>query len=177
MFDQDKYLKAINFAQKAYENHENKESMITYLSSVAMEVIHATIESKFDQRDANIAITCALLHNIFDNTSVSFDEVLEEFDEDISNGVEALSNNKQMNAKDQLGDSVNKLLGESYNVQIVKIASTIISLQKPKENSDSLEIFNKHKEARFILSCFKNANMYIAKRLEEKIALYRTYIK
>lgn len=177
MFSQDKYLKALDFALKAYENSSEKDSKIAYLTSVTMEIIHATVESKFEKRDADIAITCAMLHDLFDETNVSFDEVLDAFDEDISNGVEALSHDKSMNAKDQLGDSVNRLLGESYNVQIVKLASTIISLQKPKDDEDSLVIYNRHKEARFIHSCFKNANMYLAKRLEEKIAMYRTYIK
>lgn len=177
MFSQDKYLKALAFVLKAYEKSENKESKIAYLSAVSMEVIHATFESKFEKRDADIAIVCSLLHTLLDETAVSFDEILDEFDEDISNGVEALSHDQAMNAKDQLGDSVNRLLGESYNVQIVKLASTITSLQKPHEDCDSLLIYNRHKEAKFVHSCFKNANMYLAKRLEEKIAFYRTYIK
>ncbi len=76
-----------------------------------------------------------------------------------------------------MADSINKLLTQSYEIQMVKLADRITNMQKPPESWDSLKILNYHKEAKFILSCLKNSNLHLSKRLEEKINNYVVYIK
>ena len=179
MFSQDKYLKALQFAAKAHGEQKTPNNLpyITHITSVAMEVIHACIESKMDDKRTDLAITVALLHDVIEDTSITYDDIYAEFGIDIAEAVDALTKDKTLTKKEQMSDSINKLLAQPYEVQMVKLANRITNMQKPPETWDNEKIFNYQKEAKFILSCLKNSNVYLSNRLENKIAEYRVYIK
>jgi len=179
MFTQEKYLKALNFAAKAHGEQKTPTGVpyLTHLSAVAMEVIHACEESKFEIEKSDLAISVALLHDTIEDTDITYDDLYKEFDAPIAEGVEALTKNKNLDKKDQMVDSINKIMSQPYEVQMVKLADRITNLQKPPKSWDSLKILNYHKESKFILSCLKNSNIYLSKRLEDKINNYIVYIK
>ncbi|WP_320034451.1 HD domain-containing protein [Halarcobacter sp.] len=179
MFSQDKYLKALNFAAKAHGEQKTPHDLpyLTHLTSVAMEVMHACIESQLEDKKADIAITVALLHDTIEDTDVTYDDLYTEFSPEVAEGVEALTKDFTLSKKEQMAESINRLLTQPYEIQMVKLADRIVNLQKPPESWEGLEIFNYHKESKFILSCLKNCNLYLSKRLEEKINNYIVYIK
>ena len=180
MFSQEKYLKALNFAAVAHKEQKTPKGLpyISHISSVAMEVIHACEEGKMELDKADMAITCALLHDVIEDTKFTYNDIFNEFGLEVAEGVDALTKDKTLATKQlQMQDSLEKLLGQPYQVQMVKLADRITNMQKPPENWDSQKVFNYHKEAKFILSCLKNSNAYLSKRLEEKINEYRVYIK
>lgn len=180
MFSQEKYLKALNFAAVAHKEQKTPKGLpyITHISSVAMEVIHACEEIKMEKELSDRAISCALLHDVIEDTEFTYDDIFNEFGLEIAEGVDALTKNKTLATKQlQMQDSLEKLLAQPYEVQMVKLADRITNLTQPPESWDGQKIFNYHKEAKFILSCLKNSNTYLSKRLEEKINEYRVYIK
>ncbi|MCP4971871.1 MAG: bifunctional (p)ppGpp synthetase/guanosine-3',5'-bis(diphosphate) 3'-pyrophosphohydrolase [Arcobacter sp.] len=180
MFSQEKYLKALNFAANAHGEQKTPKGLpyITHLASVSMEVIHACEESKMELEKADKAITCSLLHDIIEDTSFSYDDIFNEFSLEIAEGVEALTKDKNLESKQaQMQNSIEKLLEQPYEIQMIKLADRITNLTKPPENWDGQKIFNYLNEAKFILSCLKNSNAYLSKRLEDKINEYRVYIK
>lgn len=180
MFSQEKYIKALNFAAVAHKDQKtpNGTPYLNHLCLVAMEVIHACEISKIKEEDANLAISCALLHDVIEDTDVTFDDLINEFSDDIAVGVEALTKDKTLQSKnEQMASSINKLLTQPYSIQMVKLADRITNLQKPPKDWDNEKIFKYHKESKFIFSCLKNSNVYLSNRLEEKIGIYRTYIK
>jgi len=174
MFSQEKYLKALNYAAKAYG--EEKEN-IKNITAISMEVIHASVESKMEDKKSDLAITVAILHDIISNTKITYDDIYVDFGIDIAEAVDAFTKDERLSKKDQLSDTINNLLAQSYEVQMVELASQITKLQKPDSSLDNEMIFNNHKEAKFILSCLKNSNASLSQRLESKIAEYRVYIK
>ncbi len=179
MFSQEKYLKALNFAAIAHGDQKTPNNLpyVTHLTNVAMEVIHASIESKMDDAKADLAITVALLHDIIEDTKITYDDIYSEFGIDIAEGVDALSKDKTLSKKEQMEDSINNLLAQPYEIQMVKLADRITNMQKPPKTWDGEKIYNYHKEAKFILSCLKNSNAFLSQRLESKISEYRVYIK
>ncbi len=180
MFSQEKYLKALNFAAIAHKEQKTPNGLpyISHITSVAMEVIHACEEGKMELEKADLAITCALLHDVIEDTEFTYDDIFNEFGLEVSEGVDALTKDKTLATKQlQMQDSLEKLLGQPYQIQMVKLADRITNLTQPPESWDGQKIFNYHKEAKFILSCLKNSNAYLSKRLEEKINEYRVYIK
>ncbi len=176
MFSQDEYLKVLDYAVSAHkEEKDNKNNVdIVHVTSVAMEIINACEKSKLDEEKANLAISCALLHNIIDDTKKSYDDLYVDFSDSIANGVEALSINKSLDTKqEQLRNSIEMLLEQPYEVQMVKLADIIINISTAnmfKNNNDKKAYI---KEASFILSCLKNSNIYLSNRLEEKIQTYK----
>lgn len=179
MYTQDKYQKAMNFAAKAHGEQKTPKGVpyITHLASVAMEVIHACAKSELKLEQTDLAITVALLHNTIEDTAVTYDEIYKEFGAEVAEAVDALTKDKTIESKkDQMAANINNLLTQAYEVQMVKLASYIVELQEPPKEWDSLQVLNKHKEAKFILSCLKNCNIHLSKRLEDKINQYIIYI-
>ena len=74
-------------------------------------------------------------------------------------------------------DSIERLLTHTYEVQMVKLADRITNFSTLPKNLDNEKIKEYYKESSLILSCFKNCNIYLAKRLEEKIEDYKKFIK
>ena len=179
MFSQEKYLKALTFAARAHGEQKTPYGLpyLTHITSVTMEVIHACVEAKLDKDRADIAISCALLHDVVEDTALTYDDIFNEFGLEIAEAVDALTKDKNLPKKEQMSDSINKLLAQPYEIQMIKLADRITNMQKPPQTWENDKIFNYHKEAKFILSCLKNCNINLSKRLEEKINNYRVYIK
>ena len=179
MFDQEYYLKALNFAALAHKEQKTPKGLpyLTHLSAVAMEVIHAIFESKIEEKSANLSVICALLHDVIEDTSFTYDDIFDEFGFDVAEGVDALTKDKTLpSKKKQMAESLNKLLQQPYSVQMVKLADRISNLQEPPEHWDTQKIEDYLSESKLILSCLKNANIYLSKRLEEKIEAYKKYL-
>lgn len=180
MFSQEKYLKALKFAAQAHGEQKTPHGLpyLTHICSVAMEVIHACEQSNAEVEKADFAITVALLHDVIEDTNVSYDDIFDEFGLETAEAVDALSKDKTIESKnEQMSDSINKLLAQPYEIQMVKLADRITNMQKPPQGWDAQKIYAYMQEAKFILSCLKNSNVYLSQRLEEKIGQYRIYIK
>lgn len=160
MFSQDVYNKAFTYATKAYNNQKKVEEFeyLEHITAVVNEVIYACEKSKLDEEKANLAVSCALLHNIIDDTNITYDDLYVDFSDAIANSVEALSKDKTLKTKqEQLKKSIEMLLEQPYEVQMVKLADLITNVSTPL------------KEASFILSCLKNSNIYLSAKLEENL--------
>lgn len=179
MFSQEKFIKALEYAVKAHGEQKTPKGLpyLTHITSVTMEVIHACEESKLEVEKSNLAISCALLHDVIEDTSITYDDLYVDFSESVANGVEALSKDKTLESKqEQMKKSIEMLLEQPYEVQMVKLADRITNLSTPPEHWDNDKKKAYVKEASFIYSCLKNSNIYLSKRLEEKIENYKKYI-
>lgn len=180
MFSQENYIEILTFAAHAHGEQKTPKNLpyIVHITCVAMEVINACEKSQLDEKKANLAISCALLHDIIEDTSITYDELYLKFGPDIADGVESLTKDKTFKTKqEQMRDSIEKLLTQPYEVQMVKLADRITNLGVPPISWDNEKIKNYAKESSFILSCLRNSNIYLAKRLEEKIEDYKKYIE
>ncbi len=180
MFSQENYIEVLNFAAIAHGEQKTPKDLpyIAHITCVAMEVINACEKSSLDEEKANLAISCALLHDVIEDANITYDELYMKFGEKVANGVEALTKDKTMASKqEQMKDSIERLLTQPYEVQMVKLADRITNLGIPPKHWDNEKIKKYQKEAGLILSCLGNANIYLSKRLEEKIENYNNYIK
>ena len=180
MFSQENYIEVLNFAAIAQKKKKTPKDLpyIAHITCVAMEVINACEKSSLDEEKANLAISCALLHDVIEDANITYDELYMKFGEKVANGVEALTKDKTLASKqEQMKDSIERLLTQPYEVQMVKLADRITNLGIPQKHWDNQQIKKYQKEASFILSCLGNSNIYLAKRLKEKIEDYKKYIK
>lgn len=179
MFCQENYIKVLEYASKAHSEQKTPKGLpyVVHITSVAMEVINACEKSKLDEEKSNLAISCALLHDVIEDTELTYDNLYVDFSEAIANGVEALTKDKTLESKqEQMKKSIEMLLEQPYEVQMVKLADRITNLSTPPEHWDNDKKRAYLKEASFIYSCLKNSNIYLSKRLEEKIENYKKYI-
>src|SRR5687767_7368459 len=105
-YSNDAYLKALLFAAKAHGEQKTLVGLpyVVHLSTVAMELACALRAEP--GKDEELAVTCALLHDVVEDTSTPLDEVLAAFGPNVAAGVEALTKNASLPKDRQMRDSL-----------------------------------------------------------------------
>lgn len=173
---QDVYQKAIAFAARAHGNQLVPGSQLPYvvhLSNVAMEVLAVKGHESFD---VSFAVTCALLHDVLEDTEISSKAVEDSFGVDVLRGIQALAKNNQLPKQAQMADSLARILQEPREVAMVKMADRITNLQPPPSYWSLAKRVAYHEEAGLILEKLAPASASLAKRLGQKREAYRAFL-
>jgi (p)ppGpp synthase/HD superfamily hydrolase len=133
MFSPDGYVDAMRFAAIAHNGQKSPGSELPYLVhvvSVAAEVIAAL--PAMPDIDADLAITCALLHDTVEDTAVTLDEIRARFGDSVAAGVSALTKDKLISDKPQaMVDSLRRIKDQPREIAIVKLADRITNMAEP----------------------------------------------
>ncbi len=144
---------------------------INHLASVAAEVAWGTAGEP--AWDGGLAIQCALLHDVIEDTDATFDDVSERFGVAVARGVQALTKDERLGSSaERMQDSLRRIQQEPKEVWAVKLADRIANLYHPPFYWNDDKIAQYKIEARVILDALGSANAKLAARLENKIAAY-----
>ena len=144
---------------------------INHLASVAAEVTWG-IDSE-PGWDANLAVQCALLHDVIEDTATSFDEVRDIFGLAVADGVQALTKSALIASRDtQMDDSLRRIQFQPKEIWAVKLADRITNLYHPPFYWTADKIDRYKLESHTILAALGQANAKLADRLAEKITEY-----
>jgi guanosine-3',5'-bis(diphosphate) 3'-pyrophosphohydrolase len=150
---QDLYRKAIEFAAVAHRNQKvpgRAFSYVVHLSNVCMEVI-ASLE--FEPRvNANLAVVCALLHDVLEDTDTRPVDVEESFGRDVWMGVVALTKKQSLSKKKAMADSLDRILQQPREIGMVKLDDRITNLGMPPFHWTAKKTRDYHEEAKVIHS-------------------------
>ena len=177
----DLYRNALYFACKAHNEQKMPASELPYflhISEVMTETLIAFQETSLSSNkelNQKLGVLVAILHDTAEDTSVTLEEIENQFGKEVKNGVWAMTKDESLPKEEQMSDSLEKLLKEPIEVQFVKLADRIVNLKEPPQYWDSAKRKKYHKEAQFILEKLGAANDYLAKRLEKKIKEYEQY--
>jgi (p)ppGpp synthase/HD superfamily hydrolase len=138
-----------------------------------MEVIAALCEE--GGRDGDLAVQCALLHDVIEDTPVPFQAVAEAFGGAVADGVLALSKNASLPKDRQMADSLQRIRQQPPEVWMVKMADRISNLQAPPSYWTPDKIRQYRAEAVEILGALEEASAFLASRLRGKIAAHEAY--
>ena len=170
---QDAYIKAYRFAAQAHIGQLFPGTQISYLmhlSLVCMEVMAALRAEP--GRDEALAVQCALLHDVIEDTQTSCEQVLAEFGPAVAQGVLALSKDKTLDRSLQMDDSLARIRQQPQEVWMVKLADRITNLQAPPPDWTREKMAAYKIEALKIFDVLGEASSFLAARLREKIAAY-----
>jgi guanosine-3',5'-bis(diphosphate) 3'-pyrophosphohydrolase len=170
------YQKTIDFAAQKHGNQKMPNGLpyIVHLSNVAMEVF--MVHKQKQDFDLELAVQLALLHDILEDTSLSFKELKDYFGNIVAEGVLALTKNDKLDKKDQMDDSLNRILDLGKEVAIVKLCDRITNLQNPPIKWDNTKIKKYYLQAIQITETLKGENDYLDKRINKKIEQYKLYL-
>ncbi len=172
-WDRDLYIKACRFAAQAHAVQLYPGTELPYLmhlNFVSMEII-AALNAEAD-RDGNLALLCALLHDTIEDTDVTYDRILSEFGVKVADGVAALSKNPALEKSQQLADSLDRIQQQPIEIWMVKLADRISNLQPPPAYWTPAKINNYRDEAIVIHDRLHSASPFLALRLAAKIRNY-----
>ncbi|MDR1215229.1 MAG: HD domain-containing protein [Treponema sp.] len=177
MWDQEKYQRAIAFAGYAHRNQlvPGKEyNYVVHISNVAAEIARLMMVEKI--KDEDLAIQCALLHDVIEDTDTKIEDIKNEFGENVLNGILALTKNEKVNKENSMKDSLKRIKEQGNEIACVKMADRITNLQKPPEYWNKEKIKRYMDEAILIYNELKGFSKFLANRLKEKIKEYEEYL-
>ena len=152
--------------------HEGEQvPYLNHLASVAAEVAWAVAGTP--GWDLDLAVQCALLHDVVEDTGTSVAEVGERFGPAVAAGVQALTKDAQLaGSAEKMADSLKRIQQQPKEVWAVKLADRISNLYHPPFYWTSEKMEQYKVEARVILEALGPANAKLAARLSAKITAY-----
>src|SRR5688500_6633672 len=121
MWNPDTYLRAVRFAAERHGTQIVPGTALPYLvhlSSVAAEVMRGISVEPVD--DPDLAVACALLHDVLEDTVTTFDEVSAAFGAEVAHGVAALTKDDRLPKSAQLEGSLTRITACPKEVWVVK---------------------------------------------------------
>lgn len=181
LFSVDDFKAHLAFALQAHGEQKTPHGLpySMHLLSVASEVINALYMEPLSYDENNVAIACALLHDVNEDTptKITRETALVGHVEVIVKGVAALTKDKTLPSKEaQMQDSIARLKKRQNCVAMVKLADRITNLGVPPTHWDVTKKRAYLHEARFILNELGYAHRYLANKLAEKIKAYDIYM-
>ncbi|MCB9640610.1 MAG: bifunctional (p)ppGpp synthetase/guanosine-3',5'-bis(diphosphate) 3'-pyrophosphohydrolase [Myxococcales bacterium] len=173
------YGKAWDFATMAHQgqSYGGKEKgmripYINHIGSVAMEILLAAQKTSASL-DVDLAVSCALLHDVLEDTKHTYEELLVLFGQSVADGVAALSKDAGLPTKrEQMLDSLERIKQQPREIWMVKLADRITNLYHPPFYWDAKRILAYQAEAQIIYDHLSSCDAYLAERLQEKILVY-----
>lgn len=175
-WSQEVYIKALLFAANAHNGQKvpgTELPYLTHLTMVSMEVTAAMAVE--DGLDGNLAIQCALLHDVLEDTAIEYDTLKDIFGVAVTNGVQALTKHDDLPKHEKMADSLARIKQQPKEVWMVKLADRITNLQPPPKNWTVEKMQSYQQEARQIYDVLHTASPFLATRLQQKIGNYDQY--
>lgn len=169
----DLYLRAVRFAAHAHHGQRFPGTELPYLlhvCQVAAEVCAALTAEPAERPD--LALACALLHDVVEDTQVSRDAIAAEFGEDVAAGVAALSKDPALPKDEAMADSLRRIQAQPREVWLVKLADRVANLQAPPPYWAPAKIAAYRAEAERIAEALGPASPYLLARLRDRIRVY-----
>ena len=177
VWSQELYIRAYRFAAEAHRWQRVPGTHLPYimhLSFTAMEVLAAA--SVEDIGDADLAVQCALLHDVLEDTLIRREQLGKEFGEAVRHGVEALTLNKRLSRSEQMAECLERIRRQPREIWVVKMADRITNLQPPPRHWKEKRIREYHEEARVILDALQDASAFLGQRLRGKLGDYAAFV-
>lgn len=147
---------------------------LNHIGTVVFEVMNALQQET--QINADLALQCAVLHDVIEDSSVTYEEVEALLGKATAVGVLALTKNEALPTKrEQMEDSLKRIKTQPKEVWMVKLADRITNLYMPPFYWDTAKKQNYQKEAALIYDELHTASPLLAARLQEKIDAYSQY--
>lgn len=142
-----------------------------HVSLVAIEVMNAL--SLEDAHDGDLAVQCALLHDVLEDTPATALQLAAQFGPVVTAGVQALTKDAVIADKGaRMRDSLKRIRQQPRAVWMVKLADRIVNLQPPPDDWNAAKVDQYRQEAREILHSLGAASPVLADRLTDKIRSY-----
>ena len=175
---QEVYISALRYASLKHKGQNvpgTEFPYIVHVVNVAAEVLIAVYES--GDLDANFAVTLALLHDVLEDTKVTYEEINKMFGERVAEGVLALTKFSNLEKENQIKNSIDRIKLLEKEVGVVKLADRITNLDAPAADWDKKKRERYQEDSQLILNELAPSNTYLANRLRQKINDYASYVE
>lgn len=169
----DRVVAVWDFAAHAHNGQKvpgTKLPYLRHLGLVALEITSAHLSEPIS--DIDLALCCAILHDIIEDQSVEAEELERRFGTAVAAGVMALSKDSSLPKAEAMADSLARIRLQPQAVWCVKLADRIANLRSPPGHWTVARIEAYRDESMQILRALGVAHLGLATRLAVKISAY-----
>ncbi len=169
----DAWQAAWRFSAEAHHGQKFPGTELPYnvhVASVAAETLLGLEGAPLNDR--LLALRCALLHDVLEDTEVSAEVIGARFGDTVLAGVRALSKDPSRPKESRMADSLRRIRAQPPAVWCVKLADRITNLEAPPHYWSDEKIAAYQVEAGEILAALGGASERLAARLRRRIAVY-----
>ncbi len=172
IFPTDLAIQALHFAARAHGDQKTPYGFpyVVHLMTVATELTAALVAEP--GRDAALAIPCALLHDVVEDTATPLAGIEAAFGPAIAAGVSALTKDPSIRKDGRMRDSLDRILRQPIEIAMVKMSDRLANLGPPPPRWMADKIAGYRAEAQQILDALAAASPFLAARLRDRIAHY-----
>lgn len=165
---------AWQFAAEAHSGQKLPGSDLPYLTHIGWVVGEILISLQHEAiSDPILAIQCAVLHDVLEDTSKGYRELSQKFGPAIADGVSVLTKNMALPKSQRMMDSLERIRSRPKEVGMVKLADRISNLRTPPCNWDSRKIAEYIKESEDIIAILGKTSLYLSERFKMKLMNYQ----
>lgn len=181
MWEQRLYDSALRFAARAHDGQTLPGSRTPYIVhpvSVAQRLLAALLAEVKEHgiaRDFDLALQCALLHDVLEDTDTSAESLRTTFGCAVAEGVQALSKDPGLPREERMADSLRRLEKTPAEVRMVKLADRICNLAPPPRHWSREKVQVYHTESYAILKALEASSALLAEELTRAIKAYAVY--
>jgi guanosine-3',5'-bis(diphosphate) 3'-pyrophosphohydrolase len=171
------YVRALQLAAHWHRDQKVPGTELPYLvhvTSVCAEVQRALAEEATPQPD--VAVQGALLHDILEDTPMSFDALSAEVGGAVAAVVAALSKDPALPKAEQMADSLRRIQLQPREASVIKLADRITNLSAPPSYWTRAKCAAYRAEAEQILAALGPASPFLAARLRQRIEAYAAFV-
>jgi len=176
-WSQEGYIKVYKFAAAAHHGQTITGTTLPYtmhLTFVCLELIAAFRAEP--GHDEEMGVQCALLHDVLEDTDITYEQVTELFGQEVADGVLALTKNEALPKEEKMADSLRRVRQQPPVIWMIKLADRITNLHRPTPPHWTDEkIMAYRDEALEIHTVLGEASPFLAARLQEKIEAYQEW--
>lgn len=169
------FYKAFQFANEKHKNQKITGSDFPYISHISQVCFEIFQIPHLTEYDNDFLFTVACLHDTLEDTDTTEDEIYFEFGEQVLFGVKALSKNYDLPKQIQLEDSLNRILIQPIEVQVIKLADRLTNLNPPPKNWSLEKITAYYDSSIMLYEKLKYSDQYLVSKLKNKLNEYRNY--
>ena len=176
MFTPDRYVAAMRFAAIAHNAQKEPGHDLPYLVhvvSVAAELI--AVLPTMSGIDADLAVSCALLHDTVEDTDVELHAIKATFGDAVAAGVSALTKDATLPKAEQMADSLRRIQQQPREIAMVKLADRITNMSAPPHYWTKEKCTAYRAEAGVIADTLGAACPALETRLRTRMELYRAF--
>lgn len=179
IMDRNLHSKAWHLAATSHHGQTIPGSELPYIvhvGNVAMLVMSAISRSS-GVEDPDLAVMCALLHDVMEDTPVKYEQIVDLFGPRVADGVAALTKDPDLTDRpERMEDSLKRIRAQPAEVWMVKMADRITNLRPPPSHWSAERVVAYREEAIRIHQALHTANVYLSNELSRAIQAYGTHV-
>ncbi|MDR1608393.1 MAG: HD domain-containing protein [Deltaproteobacteria bacterium] len=146
---------------------------LTHIGAVTLALQIGLSDSPWADQD--LAILCAILHDVIEDTPTPASELAQMFGETVANGVLALSKNPELKGLEAMTDSLWRIRLSPREVWLVKLADRLANMTNKPSHWTAEKCHRYAQEAELIIASLGEASPTLANLLSHQIQVWLSF--